>query len=395
MFRTISAPQPEKAGIFLSSPAYFFVSRRFIRGRGIKLAAAAFLFTGHVSASAKDNPSSDAAALLRSIVSPIDLLRPYLPPSYSVPVTVLGPAADEMKRMYEKLNLPPPRYKEVFDDGRRFSLYLANTDYPLETRECMTGIFNPVEMIDLVVASALKYREEGMFSIVVKETAGSVSRETRDGKPAFRVCLRPTGAYFGYTYQDVGAYVREGWLTYANIVLDSALRLPRELVLRKCTRQFQVSDTRKPPVDSCTAEYSFSYGDCEGVLVPVGLRLRVNGVLTLTLSASYRPLGKTYRVFDTREICCPQSGADSCLVMRYDDYRVGEVPRPVKNPIKPATYQKNLERAAQLSQEASAALHRGDIDASIRACRKLVSQYPETPQALEANRLLSGLPGGK
>jgi len=364
----------------------------FIAGAGAVLLAAVLCF---YPSFAKDNQIPDGTLVLRSIVSPIDLVSPHLPKSYSVPVIIYGRAADEMNRLYEKLNLTPPRYREVFDDNRRFLLYLDNSDYPLETRECLTGIFNPVEMIDMVVFSALKYREEGMFSVILKETTRWVTREIVEGKPVYTVSLSPTGAYFGYTYQDMGAYVRESWLTSAVIVVDSASRLVRAMTIHKRSRQFQATDSKKSPVDSCRAQYSFVYGDCEGVTVPTGLTLRVNGLITLMLSASYRSLGKAYRVFDTREICCPQSGADSCLVMRYDAYSIGDVPQPVKKPIKPAVYQKSLERAAQLSQEAAAALHKGNIEASIRACRKIVAQYPETPQAFEANRLLSGLPGGK
>ena len=250
-------------------------------------------------------------------------------------------------------------------------------------------------MIDLIIASALKYRDEGMFSLIVKETAGTVSEAAVEGKRAYRVQLRPKGACFGYSYQDMGAFTRESWLTGISAIMDSASRLVREMTLHKCWRQFEGAGVEKPPVDSVVTRYSFSYGECGGVLLPTGVRLWVNGALTLTLSATYRRLENTYRVFDTREICTPRSGADSCLALRYGEYRIGDVPDAVKSPVKPATYQKNLERAARLSQEAAAALHNGDIETSVRACKKIVAQYPETPQAVEARRLLSGLPMGK
>ena len=63
----------------------------------------------------KGKPPIDGYTLLRSVQSPADLLFPHLPGSYTVPVTLSGGAADEMKRTLEKLNLEAPQYEEVFD----------------------------------------------------------------------------------------------------------------------------------------------------------------------------------------------------------------------------------------------------------------------------------------
>jgi hypothetical protein len=300
-----------------------------------------------------------------------------------------------MKLALEKLNLEAPQYEEVFNADRRFYLNLSNADYPLETRECITGILNPVEMMEIVMASALKYRDKDMFSIIMKETNVSTSIETIDGTRNYRVLVVPKGRYFAYSYQDMGAYARESWLTALTLVVDSASHRARELVLKKCARQFEAASREKPPVDSLLTRYSFVYRSFNGVMLPSELRLLINGVQTLSLSASYRALDGRYMVFDTRKICSPDRDSASCLTMQYGRYRVREIPEGIRKPIRPAVYAKNLERAAQLSRDALKSLREGNIETSVRICKKIVAQYPETPQAVEARHLLSGLPGGK
>jgi hypothetical protein len=343
----------------------------------------------------KGKPPIDGYTLLRSVQSPVDLLLPHLPGSYTVSVTLSGGAADEMKRTLEKLKLEAPRYEEVFDSGRRFYLNLSNANYPLETRECITGILNPVEMMEIVMASALKYRDKDMFSIIMKETNVSTAMETIDGKRIYKVQVVPKGRYFAYSYQDKGAYARESWLTALTLVMDSASHQARELVLQKYSRHYEAVKKEKPPVDSFLIRYSFMYGSFDGVVLPTELTLWVNGAQTLFLSASYRVIDGRYRVFDIRKICSSVKDSASCLTMQYGTYRTGEIPAAVRKPVRPAAYAKDLEHAAQLSREALASLREGNIESSVRICKKIIGQYPETPQAVEARRLLSGLPGGK
>jgi hypothetical protein len=343
----------------------------------------------------KEKPPVDGYSLLRSVQSPVDLLLPHLPGSYTVAVALSGTAADEMKRTLEKLNLEAPQYEEVFNTNRRFYLNLSNANYPLETRECITGILNPVEMMDIVMTSAMKYRDNDMFSIIMKETNVSTSTETIDGTRIYNVRVVPKGRYFAYSYQDNGAYARESWLTALTLVIDSASRRPNELVLRKYARQFEAVRKEKPPVDSFLIRYSFTYRSFDGIILPSDLGLWVNGAQTLSVSATYRVIDGRYRVFDTRTICFRGPDSASCLTMKYGRYRTGEIPAAVRKPLRPAAYAKDLERAAQLSRGALTSLREGNIETFIRICKKIVGQYPETPQAVEARHLLSGLPGGK
>jgi hypothetical protein len=81
--------------------------------------------------------------------------------------------------------------------------------------------------------------------------------------------------------------------------------------------------------------------------------------------------------------------------MKYGRYRTGEIPAAIRTPPAPAVYAKNLERSAQLSRDAVSSLREGNMEGTVRLCKKIVEQYPETPQAVEARHLLSGLPGGK
>lgn len=353
-------------------------------------------FIGSIcQAHAKDNYSSNGYALLRSVQSPVDLLLPYLPSSYTASVNLTGNAADEMNRMLEKLKLGTPQYEEVFDARRRFYLNLSNADYPLETRECITGILNPVEMMDIVIASALKYRDNNLFSIMTKETNISTSIETSGTTKNYRIELTPIGKYFSYSYQDEGVFARETWLTGLTLVMDSASHRVGELILKRYARQYDVSQREKPLMDSLITKYVFTYQSFEGAMLPTELKLWVNGIATLSLFASYRALENKYKVFDTRKICSFGDSLAACIIMQYGAYQIHAIPIAIRKPIKPLAYAKSLEKAALLSREALTSLRGGDIEASLRICKKIIAQCPETPQAVEARRLLSGLPGGK
>jgi hypothetical protein len=340
-----------------------------------------------------------AFMLLRSIRSPDQLVFPHLPSSYTVPITVSGIIAEEMRKTLDTIHLEPPQYEEVLDKDRQFHLYLANQSYPLETRDLLAGVLNPVEMIDAVVSSVLKYRSDDQFISIVNETEIAVTPASVTGRPgvrAVRVVLTPKGKYFAYGYEDLGAYVRESWLSSITCVLDTSSHLVHELSLVRHQRIYVADQTTKPPVDSSQLTYGFFYAMAQGALLPVELSLSINGVPSLSISASYRSEGK-YVVFDGRKICYVKSaegsGAPSCLIMSYGAYNMNTVPPQVlKSPVRPRDYAQHMEKAAQLCRKALDHLRSGSIESSIPLLKKVVSEYPETPQAVEARKLLSGLP---
>jgi hypothetical protein len=337
----------------------------------------------------------DGYKLLRSVQSPVDLIVPHLPSAYTAQVSLTGNAVDEMGSALKKLSLGLPRYEEVFDAHHRFYLNLSNADYPLETRECITGILNPVEMMDIIINSALKYRDDNLFSIMTKETNVSTVVEGADPEKTIRIRLTPKGAYFSYSYEDEGVFARETWLTGLTLVMDSASHRVAELVLNRHVRRFDASQREKPPMDSLMTRYVFGYRSYDGAMLPAELTVWVNGAQTLAVFADYRALEKRYTVFDSRKICSFDVGGPSCITMRYGDYQVHAVPRTFSKPTRPAAYAKSLEKAARLSREALESLRKGNIEGAIRICKRIVEQCPETPQAVEARRLLSGLPTGK
>jgi hypothetical protein len=380
--------------IIAGARAYFYrsfrarIARRF---RAYALLAASFAG----SAFSKENPPHDGYELLRSVQSPVDLITPHLPSAYTAQVSLTGNAVDEMGRTLEKLKLGLPRYEEVYDARHRFYLNLSNADYPLETRECITGILNPIEMMDIIITSALKYRDDNLFSIMTKETNIVTSVETDKSSKTYRIHLTPRGKYFSYAYEDEGVFARETWLTGLTLIMDSATHRVNGLTLNRYARRFDASQREKPPMDSLVTRYAFGYRSYEGAVFPADLTIWVNGTQTLSVLATYRTLEPHYTVFDTRKICSFDAAGASCITMRYGEYRLNAVPQAVSKPIKPSAYAKTLEKAARLSREALQSLREGNIETSMRICRKIVDQCPETPQAVEARRLLSGLPTGK
>jgi hypothetical protein len=333
-----------------------------------------------------------AFMLLRSIRSPDQLVFPRLPSSYTVPITVSGVIAEEMKKTLDTIHLEAPRYEEVLDKNRQFHLFLANQSYPLETRDMLAGVLNPVDMIDAVVSSVLKYKSDDQFIAIVNETEIAVA----PAAGGVRVMLTPKGKYFAYSYDDLGSYIRESWLSRITCVLDTSSHLVQELSLMRHQRIFVADKPQKPPVDSSLLAYGFSYASVQGALVPVELSLSINGAPSLSVSATYRGEGK-FVVFDTRKICYVNSasigGAPSCLIMMYGAYDMNNMPsQAMKSPVRPRDYAQHMEKAAQLCRKALEHLRGGRIESSIPLLKKVVSEYPETPQAVEARKLLSGLP---
>jgi hypothetical protein len=337
----------------------------------------------------------EAFMLLRSIRSPDQLVSPRMPSCYTVPISLSGTIADEMKKTLDTIHLEPPRYEEVYDKKHQFHLYLANQSYPLETRDMLAGVLNPVEMIDAVVSSVLKYRSDDQFITIVNETEITLAPAAVNGRPGVRAHLTPKGKYFAYAYDDLGPYIRESWLSSISCLLDTATHLVHELDLMRHVRTYMTDQAKKPPVDSSLLAYGFSYAVSQGTLLPVELSLSVNGVPSLSLSADYRSEGK-YVVFATRKICYvnPAAGGNpSCLVMVYGPYSMNTVPHLLTSPVQPNDYAQHMEKAAQLCRKALDRLRSGNIESSIPLLKKIVSEYPETPQAVEARKLLSGLPG--
>jgi hypothetical protein len=348
------------------------------------------------AAAGRKAPLPDAYEKLRSVLSPDRMVFSRMPPQYTAGVTLSGGIADEMEKALRAVGLEAPQYREVLDKSHQFHLLLANRNYSLETRDLLSGVLNPGEMIDIVISSVLRYRQEEKFRDIADQTIITSAPGRRGGKTTIRFELVPKGKYFAYSYDDMGAFVRESWLSNLVCVMDSATRCVYELTLHKNSRTFAADQTVKPPVDSSVLSYTFAYVMFGGVELPAGLTLAVNGVRSLTIEATYRWDGR-YMVFDTRKICYvnpanPNAGP-LCLLMTYGPYRLNAVPPSLKQTLSPDHYAQNLEKAAQLSRAALDLLRKGDVDAAIRTLRKVTADFPETPQAVEARRLLDGLPG--
>jgi len=312
-----------------------------------------------------------------------------------VPVELSGPIADEMRRMLDKMDLTPPRFAEIMGRDRDLSLFIANDDYPLETRDLISGILNPTDMIDILLSSLLKYRNAEKFARIKDETTARLLREQGPGGPAFLVALAPRGQRFAYTYEDAGAAVHETWLTELSLLLDSASLRVHRIALRRCARSVTAAQEERPGIDTAAMVYTIDYDSINGAVVPVRLALSVNGSAAVTVDATYRT-ERGYTVFDRRRICCSRKGTPepSCLTMQYGAYTMGYAASASaqRKSQGRGRYAQRLAKAATLSRKAAEDLRKGNISAAVRALRTLIDSYPETPQAIEAEKVLAGLP---
>lgn len=332
----------------------------------------------------------DSYAVLRSIKSPQELLFPSFPRRYCVPVTLSGKIAEEMKGALDSLKLELPKYSERFD-GKAFNLVLANENYSGKTRELLGGIMNPVELIDIVVSSVVKYREPQKYAEIIRDTKIAQDSTTYQSRSAYVIRLTPKGERFGYVYQDVGAFVHESWLTMLTITLDATTKVVYELSTIRYSRTYD-ANTDRPAADIMNARYLFFYEQQDSVLLPKRLNVFFNNAEVLKIETSYRRQDNLF-VFDTKEICSSLEGVASCLSVSYGDYRFRGC-----DSLLPLTgnqdrnYSRNLEKAAVLSKEAGEKMRNGQITGAVRVLQKLIDQHGDTPQAVEARRLLGQLP---
>jgi hypothetical protein len=354
---------------------------------------ALFSLTLSAGSPQKQAPAAQAKGydLLRAIRSPQELLFPHFPKQYCVPVTLSGQIADEMKGALDSLKLESPNYNERFN-GKEFHLVLANENYSANTRELLGGILNPVELIDIVVASVLKYREGDKYAEIMRDTRLEETSTGYNGLPAAMIRLTPRGERFAYSYQDVGAFVHESWLTMLTITMDPATRVVYELSTIRYSKTYGAGAERPAP-DVMNARYLFTYDTLGGVLLPRCLTVYFDKTEVLKITATYRKEGAVF-VFDTKEICSSINGAPSCLSVKYNDYHFSGCDAFAPLPKGQKNYAKNLEKAAALSMEANEKLRKGKISESVRILQKLVDDHAGTPQAIEAKKLLSQLPKG-
>jgi hypothetical protein len=358
----------KKYNYFLSPRIFFFI----------------FFICSLDTYSAENKTSYD---ILRSIRSPQELLFPVLPKKFCVPVLLSGSIAEEMSGALKNMNLDSPSYKESFD-GSNFHLCIANQSYPEQTSDLLSGVLNPLEMIDLIVKSLVKYKSVQKFTELIAETNIELQKSSTNSN-AIKVHLTPRGDRFAYNYDDNGAFIQESFITEMDIIIDTVTHLVHEINTRKKHRQFSTDVTKEPQFDTINIKYAFNYTEfSKGVLLPYQLQIFSNNKQTLEIDVTYRHEGQDI-VFDKKEIFSVHDSNRSNLVITYDKYATS-ICKTKKNSVQQIN--KRLIAASALSTKAVDHLRKGNIGASVRVLREIVEKYDDTPQAIEARRLLSQLP---
>jgi hypothetical protein len=325
--------------------------------------------------------------ILRSIRSPQELLYPVLPQKFCVPVLLSGSIADEMNGALKNLNLETPAYMESFD-GSNFHLSIANESYPEQTSDLLSGVLNPLEMIDLIVQSLVKYKSTQKFTELISETNLELQKSPIN-PTTVKVHLTPRGNRFAYNYDDNGAFIQESFITEMDITIDTATHLVHEISTRKLHRQFSTDVTKEPVFDTLCIKYLFNYiAFTKDVLLPYQLQIFSNNKQTLEIGVTYRQEGENI-VFDKKEMFSVHDSGRSELVISYGRYAM-TVCKTKKNSVQQIN--KKLMAASALSKKAVDYLRKGNISASARVLREIAEKYDDTPQAIEARRLLSQLP---
>ena len=273
-------------------------------------------------------------------------------------------------------------------DGSNFHLSITNETYPEQTRDLLSGVLNPLEMIDLIIQSLVKYKSTQKFAELIAETNPQMQKSSTN--PSMLVIhLTPRGKRFAYNYDDNGALIQESFTTQMDIVIDTTTYLVHEISTRKLHRQFSTDVTKEPSFDTLNIKYLFKYNDYfKNRVLPYQLQIFSNNKQTLEIGVNYRQEGASI-VFDKKEIFSIDDSRKSDLVITYGKYSM------VSCKIKKSSAQqinKKLMAASTLSRKAEDYLRKGNISASARVLREIAEKYEDTPQAVEARRLLSQLP---
>jgi hypothetical protein len=338
--------------------------------------------------------NTDVFNFLSSIRSPADLVYPVLPKEYSVPVLLSGDVAEEMKYTLKNLDLEDPQYKEIYTQKTGFRLILANSFYSEDTRELLAGILNPVEMIDVVLGSIVRYRQKELLKKMLNEASAERRLIKTETGPKWLVVLTPSGDRFAYEYEDMGAYIHETWLTHLEVMVDTANMLAENLEVKKASRLFSADSTGKPAPSENVYKYEFAYDTIEGRFLPSKMTLSIDGIQALSIKSGYRML-KKHTVFDSRIICYRKDiNGRAYLNIKYGEYSLAQAS------VKPDKENRNDKKAVKIKQAASLAikaedaLRAGNIKAAVRILKNIIQECEGTPQAIEAKKLMEGLPQG-
>jgi hypothetical protein len=359
----------------------------------VRILTASIVLALAVLSHAKSNHSAQFE-FLSSIRAAGDLVAPMLPRTYAVPVRLTGTIADEMRTTLKGLDLEEPEYMEIYDRKNGFSLILSNDYYSSDTRELLAGILNPIDMIDAVLNSIVRYRQEDKLDNMLYETKAKRQLIVNKGKAKWVVLLEPSGERFAYDYEDMGAYIHETWLTSMEITVDSASMLAEKLVLKKYSRLYSADSTGRPSPSGRSYQYDFHYDTLTGKPMPVKMTLAIDGVLSLSMEAAYRTAGSSI-VFASRKICYEtKGGKQACLELEYGEYQINADLQAFKNGNKNATSSNKIKQAAALALKAEEAIRTGNIKVAMRTLKNIIQNCEGTPQAVEARKLLEGLPDG-
>lgn len=328
--------------------------------------------------------------IISKIKSPHELLSDHLPKRYTASLALSGSIADEIKVILDTLEIDTPRYTEIFNKKKGTRLIITNKEYASQTRDLISGILNPIELTGIVLNSILQYKEIDNLLHMQKETTVSVKQDS-----SLTVLeIKPTGTRFCYKYKDVGAYIYETWLTALSITVDPATMLAHKLSLTKNSRTFSPDQAKKPVPKESRYAYVFRYEQIENAPVPVQLDVYVDTLLTLTLSAAYRQIDR-FILFDNREIVhFFRKKSASRLVITYESYNFEMTQEATETAEPSGKYTAKLKKAAVCARKAVDALNNGDTQTALGLLKTIIENYPGTPQAVEAQKLLSGLPNG-
>jgi hypothetical protein len=345
--------------------------------------------------------SSDPFELIRRVRSPRELITEHFPGSYCVPVTMSGKVAKQLHSSVRALDLDRPRLVETLDKKTSFRLKVDNAGYPAETRELLSGMINISDMVERVLSSVVKYKEETQLQLLQSHASVEIASASAQRQNRCDILFTPKGDRFGYEYVDMGSYVYEIWLTRMRISMDTVTNLVYSVEMDKFHTGSMLRNYKADSVLQKRIEYRINYDTIGAARLPAQLSIVIDGRQQLEIHAAYRSFD-SHVVFKSRKICyfasdstSPATQSPSCLKMEYGTYHKGSS-SCIEHPgtkTSPRRQYKKLAYAGALARKAREAMDEGNIHKASRILKKLLRHCPDTPQGIEAQNILSVLPG--
>ncbi len=315
--------------------------------------------------------------------------------TYQVPVTIEGEIINEIMAVVQKQNLTPPQLMEFYRSPSQFLIKIINEDYPPLAKEMLGNIFNPVNILDVILTELEKAHDYINLMHLMQTTRASLQKVKLDNLRCYKIEINAKNSGFDYKKEEIGSLLIESWKKQAVFYVDEEKNLMRKMVLSSIKKTQDLQTKSPPEIKEKVSTLYFEYVTSDSRLLPSKLSILITPEKKiLKMEAFYRKV-ENYILFDKKVLFYSHPQNPDSLIsitLHYGPYQIN--PPLNKKVFKPVTETSREDELAisQMTMEANEAMEKGDIKTARKILVDLVKKYPNSPYATRANLLLKDLP---